>query len=131
MILRALACLLHACLAGAALAQQPGSCAGPTTAELRRCAAEALRDAEQEMSRYLDAARAVARPESALSAAQEAWTRYRDAACRGAGGQFEGGSLQPVVVLDCRVRLTRERTREMWRAYLAEQGGLPDPGPSR
>ena len=83
------------------------------------------------MMRYLEAARAVARPASALDAAQDAWTRYRDEACRGAGGQFEGGSLQPLVVLDCRLRLTRERTRELWRAYLAEQGELPDPGPSR
>jgi uncharacterized protein YecT (DUF1311 family) len=130
-MLRPLACLLHAFLAGAALAQQPDPCSGPTTAELRRCASEALRDAEREMSRYLDAARAVARPESALHGAQDAWTRYRDAACRGAGGQFEGGSLQPVVVLDCRARLTRERTRELWRAYLAEQGELPEPAAGR
>jgi uncharacterized protein YecT (DUF1311 family) len=130
-MLRALACPLLACLAGVAAAQQPNPCKGPTTAELRRCAAEALRAAEEEMKRYLDAARAVARPAAALGGAQEAWTRYRDEACRGAAGQFEGGSLQPVVMLDCRLRLTRERTRELWRAYLSEQGGLPDPGPYR
>ena len=128
---RGLACLLLASLAGAASAQQADPCKGPTTAEMRRCASDALRGAEQEMLRYLDAARALARPVSALEDAQASWMRYRDHACRAAGGQFDGGSLQPVVVLDCRLRLTHERTRELWRAYLAEQAGLPDPGPSR
>lgn len=128
---RAVVALLALLPGGPVPAQQPDSCKGPTTAELRLCASEALRAAERQMRRYLDAARAVARPASKLDSAQDAWTRYRDRACSGAGGQFEGGSLQPVVVLDCRMRLTRERTRELWRGYLAEQGGLPDPGPSR
>lgn len=123
--------LLLVPLAGAAGAQRPDPCAGPTTAEVRLCATRALRAAEQDMKRYLAAARAVAPPAAALDGAQEAWTRYRDEACRGAGSRFEGGSLQPVAVLDCRLRLTRERTRELWRGYLAEEGGLPDPGPVR
>jgi uncharacterized protein YecT (DUF1311 family) len=91
------------------------------------CSSERLRAAEKEMRRYLDAARLIARPAAALESAQEAWAGYRDLACRGAAGQFEGGSLQPVVALDCRLRLTRERIFELWRAYLAEQGTLPEP----
>ena len=79
------------------------------------------------MQRYLGAARGVARPLEALEGAQAAWRGYRDRACRAAGGQFEGGSLQPVVLLDCRLRLTRERTLELWRAYLSESGRLPAP----
>lgn len=113
--------------AGLALAQQPDPCLGPTTAELRMCAAQQLRDAEAEMQRYLDAARRAARPVSALDSAQAAWIAYRDQACRAAAGQYEGGSLQPVLALDCRLRLTRERSLELWRAYLAQEDTLPEP----
>lgn len=113
--------------AGNALAQPSDPCLGPTTAEMRSCAAQKLRIAESEMERYLESARRVARPASALASAQAAWVAYRDQACRAAAGQYEGGSLQPVVALDCRLRLTRERSVELWRAYLAEQGDLPQP----
>jgi uncharacterized protein YecT (DUF1311 family) len=119
-----LICILAA---GNALAQPSDPCLGPTTAEMRSCAAQKLRSAESEMGRYLEGARRVARPASALDSAQVAWTAYRDQACRAAAGQYEGGSLQPVVALDCRLRLTRERSLELWRAYLAEQGDLPQP----
>ena len=123
--------LLCVAAAGSPLAQPSDPCLGPTTAEMRACTAERLRAAEKEMQRYLEAARQSARPPSALDSAQAAWTGYRDLACRAAGGQFEGGSLQPVVILDCRLRLTRERTLELWRAYLAESSELPEPGPPR
>jgi uncharacterized protein YecT (DUF1311 family) len=119
--------LICVAAAGNALAQAPDPCLGPTTAEMRSCAAQRLRAAESEMERYLEGARRLARPPSALDSAQAAWAAYRDQACGAAAGQFEGGSLQPVVALDCRLRLSRERTLELWRAYLAEQGDLPQP----
>jgi len=100
-----------------------------TTAEMRICASERLRAAEKDLGRYLEAARRLARPPAALDSAQAAWLSYRDQACRAAAGQYEGGSLQPVVMLDCRLRLTRERTLELWRAYLTEEGALPEPRP--
>jgi uncharacterized protein YecT (DUF1311 family) len=114
-------------VAGNALAQPSDPCKGETTAEVRICASERLRAAEKELQRYLEATRQVARPPSALDSAQAAWVAYRDQACRAAAGQYEGGSLQPVVMLDCRLRLARERTLELWRAYLAEAGTLPEP----
>lgn len=116
-------------VAGSALAQSSDPCKGETTAEMRKCGSERLRVAEQEMQRYLEAARRIARPPSALEGAQAAWAGYRDQACRAAAGQYEGGSLQPVVMLDCRLRLARERTLELWRAYLTADGGLPEPKP--
>lgn len=122
----ALAALL---VTGAASAQPSDTCAGPTTAEVRMCASQRLQAAEREMHRYLEAARSHARPASALDGAQSAWGDYRDRACRAAAGQYAGGSLQPVVLLDCRLRLTRERTLELWRAYLANEGALPQPAP--
>ncbi|MNC92070.1 hypothetical protein D3C83_84330 [compost metagenome] len=79
------------------------------------------------MQRYLEAARREARPPEALEKSQGAWSAYRDAACRAAAGQYEGGSLRPVVALDCLLRLTRERTLELWRGWLANEGALPEP----
>lgn len=98
-----------------------------TTADMRICLTRDLRATEKELQRYLEAARREARPPEALEKSQAAWTSYRDAACRAAAGQYEGGSLRPVVALDCLVRLTRERTLELWRAYLANEGTLPEP----
>jgi uncharacterized protein YecT (DUF1311 family) len=117
--------------AGSALAQQPDPCLGSTTAEMRICGAQRLQAAEAEMQRYLEAARRVARPPSALDASQAAWIGYRDHACRAAAAQYEGGSLQPVVAIDCRLRLARERTLELWRAYLTAGDGLPEPLPAQ
>src|SRR5687767_1193699 len=90
------------CALACALAQPSDPCAGPTTAELRMCAAQKLGALEAELQRYLDAARRVARPPAGLDASQAAWMGYRDHACRAAASQYDGGSLQPVVALDCR-----------------------------
>ena len=112
----------------AATEAPPATCErAQTTADMRACLSNALRAAEEDMQRYLEAARRDARPPEALEEAQAAWAGYRDAACRGAAGQYEGGSLRPVVALDCLLRLTRERTLELWRAYLANEGDLPEP----
>lgn len=119
------------CAPAITVAQQPDPCASPTTAAMRMCAAQKLGTAEGEMQRYLDAARRVARPPAALDASQTAWMGYRDHACRAAASQYDGGSLQPVVALDCRLRLTHERTRELWRAYLVEDDAFPEPRAAR
>jgi uncharacterized protein YecT (DUF1311 family) len=125
--------ILFAALAGTpaarSLAQEADPCKSETTAGMRACLLARMRNAETDLQRYLEAARREARPPSALDSAQAAWVAYRDQACRAAAGQYEGGSLQPVVALDCRLRLTRERTLELWRAYLSEADALPEPKP--
>jgi uncharacterized protein YecT (DUF1311 family) len=118
---------LQVVFSGGAIAQPSDPCGSETTAGMRMCASERLRAAEKELQRYLEAAHRVARPPSALERAQATWLAYRDETCRAAAGQYEGGSLQPVAMLDCRLRLARERTLELWRAYLAEAGTLPEP----
>lgn len=41
---------------------------------------------------------------------QRAWLHYRDAQCAIEGGEFAGGSIQPMTQARCKTRLTRERT---------------------
>lgn len=50
---------------------------------------------------------------------QRAWLTYRDRQCIIEGGQFAGESSQPDAQMECRSRLTRERTLQLrdlqWR----------------
>ena len=52
-----------------------------------------------------------------LKAAQDAWTKYRDLHCRAAGQQFQGGSIQPIVVNKCMILVTLHRIDEIRAAY--------------
>ena len=49
----------------------------------------------------------------ALRAAQRAWIPYRDAACEAEGFIARGGTMEPMLVAQCRADLTRQRTREL------------------
>lgn len=46
----------------------------------------------------------------ALKKAQRAWVVYRDKACKSYGLIAEGGSMQSLLVYDCKSRLTKSRT---------------------
>lgn len=48
-----------------------------------------------------------------LRQAQRLWIPYRDAACDAEASQFEGGSLQPLIVLTCFERLTKARIQDL------------------
>ena len=48
-----------------------------------------------------------------LRAAQRLWLPYRDAACEAEAFLFDGGSMQPMVQLDCMTRLTKARVEDL------------------
>jgi uncharacterized protein YecT (DUF1311 family) len=50
---------------------------------------------------------------ASLLEAQRGWLRYRDAHCALEGYEARGGSLEPLLILTCRARLTRARTQEL------------------
>ncbi|KQT31219.1 hypothetical protein ASG29_14670 [Sphingomonas sp. Leaf412] len=50
---------------------------------------------------------------AALLNSQRAWLAYRDAQCRIAAAEFQGGSLQPMAQRQCLAGLTAERTRQL------------------
>lgn len=108
-------------LASSASAQSaPWECAKP--AELPQqgmnyCAAKRFERADA----ALNAAWTLIRP-AALKAqdgsdpmleAQRAWINYRDGQCDAEGLVFEGGSLEPFIVANCRTRMTQDRTQEL------------------
>ena len=101
-----------------------------TTLDMRRCASQALEEGKRDLDKYLKEARRVASKSALLDSAQAAWERYRDIACRAAGSEYEGGTIKPVVVLNCLLDLTRKRVHELYDDYLGmSDTPLPEPKP--
>ncbi len=50
---------------------------------------------------------------AATLASQRAWLAFRDAQCVIEGGEYAGGSMQPLVQAQCKTRLTNERTTQL------------------
>ena len=48
-----------------------------------------------------------------LLQAQRAWITHRDTQCAAEGGRYAGGTMQGMVIAQCKTRLTRERTAEL------------------
>lgn len=57
----------------------------------------------------------------ALREAQRAWIGFRDLACASEGWSVHGGSIEPMVVLQCLARLSTARADDLWS--LSEEGG--------
>lgn len=50
---------------------------------------------------------------AATLASQRAWLAFRDAQCVIEGGEYAGGSMQPLAQARCKTRLTDERTTQL------------------
>ncbi|MEJ6388189.1 lysozyme inhibitor LprI family protein [Gymnodinialimonas ulvae] len=51
--------------------------------------------------------------EERLRQAQRAWITYRDLACEMERARYDGGSIAPMIQLQCLTRLTERRTRDL------------------
>ena len=49
----------------------------------------------------------------ALTIAEKAWLQYRDAHCDGIGYKARGGSLESILVGNCKIELTKNRMKEL------------------
>ncbi len=88
-----------------------------------------LDDANAVLGRYLAAAQARidkdfgSKPN--LKAAQEAWARYRDLECGDVFDLWAQGTYRTIADSECMLRLTRQRTHEVWQSYLTYQDSTP------
>lgn len=125
-------CLLLAGAASALAAQQPlpNPCvADTTTAALRHCSSTQLRQADSTLALYYETALRRAAAPAALRTAQAQWVRFRDADCRALADEHQGGSLAPIVAMQCRAALAQARTHEIWSVYVrTTEDPLPEPG---
>jgi uncharacterized protein YecT (DUF1311 family) len=51
--------------------------------------------------------------EEALTTAETAWLQYRDAHCDGMGYLARGGTLEPLLVGNCKIEPTKNRIKEL------------------
>jgi uncharacterized protein YecT (DUF1311 family) len=100
-----------------------------TTATLRQCMSAELQDADSSLSLYFDMALRRAAAPTELRRAHAEGMRFRDADCRALAPEHQGGSLAPVVAMQCRAGLARARTHEIWSVYIrTTEDPLPEPG---
>ncbi len=119
---------------------QAGSCDTATSqAVLKSCAAHSFKQADTELNdaykellagykthdvliqQDLPKAEPVA---PALVAAQRAWIELRDTECHLEGLATQGGSARPMIVSQCKDRLTRERVTWLRMKFTCREGDL-------
>jgi uncharacterized protein YecT (DUF1311 family) len=57
-----------------------------------------------------------------LQHAQKAWIAFRDAECASTTSDSEGGSIHPMAVSQCLMRLTNDRVKQLSAAATCEEG---------
>lgn len=108
----------------------PNPCGSDTTtALLHACMSTELHAADSTLAVYYDMALRRAAAPSALRRAQAQWTRFREVDCRARAEEHQGGSLEPIVAMQCQADLARDRTHEIWSVYVrTTEDPLPEPG---
>ena len=106
----------------------PPECADPVTQQdTNYCAALEWEEADAELNRqWRDTVSEMQRLDAQatpgdgrpgyfeqLLEAQRAWLAFRDSHCASVGYHARGGSLEPLLVANCRTALTRERTGQL------------------
>jgi uncharacterized protein YecT (DUF1311 family) len=117
---RAVAC------AAAILALAVGSAPAQTQLEMNQQAGGELRKAEARMDAVY--AKVLGKISNAakenLQATQESWLRFRDQECEFETMGTKGGSIHPMVVAECRRRLTDQRIKDLEAQVNCQEGNL-------
>ena len=112
--------------AAAILAFAAGSAAAQTQLEMTERAGGDLRKAEARMDALY--AKVLVRVSDAgkenLQAAQETWLRFRDQECEFETMGTKGGSIHPMVVAECRRRLTDQRIKDLEVQANCQEGNV-------
>ncbi|WP_017460458.1 lysozyme inhibitor LprI family protein [Dyella ginsengisoli] len=123
------ALLVASGLFSAGLAQASSPPCNGSTPEMQACMGKKLDAANAMLARYLAAAQARidrdfgSRPN--LGAAQTAWVHYRKIECGDVFEYWAQGTYRTIASAECMLRLTRQRTHEVWQAYLTYQDSTP------
>jgi len=119
-------------MAAPAMAQD---CAGTTQTELNICASDSYVAADKALNAaYQDIAGRLAGDaniRAKLVASERAWIAYRDAQCEFAASGVGGGSVAPMIVIQCRTTLTAQRQAELATYLVCKDGDLSCPVPAK
>jgi len=105
-----------------------GPCANANSQlAMNQCAASEYKQADSAMTRQWNANYAAMKRRdtqdrsrgggfgyaAALLESQRAWLKFRDTQCVVEGGQYAGGSMQGMVITQCKTKMTRARTAQL------------------
>lgn len=106
------------------------TCQNPQTqAELNRCAALLLDEANQRINLTYNNFRAKLnqKQKQQLKEVQLAWINYKDLACQFETAQSAGGSARPMALANCLAEKTRQRNKELEILGVCQEGDLNCP----
>jgi uncharacterized protein YecT (DUF1311 family) len=103
--------------------------AAKSVEDLALCFSKEIETADLKLDRYLEAARTriSSQPELTirLSATQAAWMKYRQKHCGNVYDYWTTGLARYRKSAECQLELTRERTHDIWSAYLTHEDSAP------
>jgi uncharacterized protein YecT (DUF1311 family) len=118
---------------GMAQPAMAAQCQGVTQSEMNACAGQELRIADAALnasySAILQRLKQNAGARNKLLTAERAWMAFRDAECAFVTSGVDGGSIAPMVGLDCRANLTRRRQKDLAGYLSCAEGDLSCPVP--
>ncbi|MBC2885454.1 lysozyme inhibitor LprI family protein [Ochrobactrum sp. CM-21-5] len=65
-----------------------------------------------------------------LAASQRAWLKFRDAECAFSSSASDGGSIQPMLIANCKASLTSDRNKQLDNYLNCPEGDMSCPVPS-
>jgi uncharacterized protein YecT (DUF1311 family) len=116
------------------------ACPGHNTREVNRCLNERLARADDDLGRYVTAARRRLTQEAAegsagpaterdplrrFAASEKAWSAYREAECGAVYDYWADGTIRTAKDLACRIRLTRLHAHTVWQEWLTFADNTP------
>lgn len=86
--------------------------------QLQQCGAIAFRDADRALNRAYQKALSARGADAAqvLKTAQRSWLSFRDKECEWESDLYQGGTLAPVIFVNCLVALTQARSQRLTQA---------------
>ncbi|MRS13643.1 DUF1311 domain-containing protein [Enterobacteriaceae bacterium RIT691] len=123
--------ILAAALLFSAHALAEGCGSNATQSDLNSCSASKYKEADKKLNETYNTVmkRAPDSTKVLLKTAQQKWIALRDADCEVISSGTEGGSVQPMIRLDCQTDKTVERTAWLESLLNCEEGDLSCPIP--
>ncbi|RKF17973.1 DUF1311 domain-containing protein [Alginatibacterium sediminis] len=100
-----------------------------STPDINYCEGLELAKAEQQMQRYLETSlshNSFDQPlVDAIGQAQVKWLAYREAHCDAVYTMWREGSIRGLMSLSCQIKLTKQRSFDLWENYLTYMDSTP------
>lgn len=100
-----------------------------TTIDMNECAALELNGEQEKLNHYLEASLKHYENDlklvQAIQTSQKDWETYLSSHCSAIYTQWRDGSIRSMMSLSCKIKLTKQRTHEIWESYLTFMDSTP------